>query len=288
MPDTQKFHFISGLPRSGSTLLAALLRQNPRFSAGMTSPVGGLFGGLLNQFSAGSEYGPVITQAQRRRLLKGLFESYYADEKDKDIIFDTNRMWSSKLPALMDLYPQAKVIACVRNVAWIMDSIEKIYRANPFENTKLYNDDIERNTVYSRVETLAQRNRLVGFAWAALKDAYYGQHAKSLLLIEYDLLAEAPEKVMRLVYDFLDEPWYPHDFNNVQYDAPEFDQALGLDGLHRVRSKVAAQPRKTILPPDLFSKYASLSFWNEDTTSEANVIRIKNATSVANQTSEIF
>jgi sulfotransferase len=274
---TSQFHFISGLPRSGSTLLAALLRQNPRFHAGMTSPLGGLCIGLLNQFSAGSEYGPMITLAQRRRLLKGLFESYYADEKDKDIIFDTNRMWSSKLPALMDLYPQAKIIACVRNVAWIMDSIEKIYRANPFENTKLYNDDIERNTVYSRVETLAQRNRLVGFAWAALKDAYYGQHAKSLLLVEYDLLAEAPEKVMRLVYEFLGEPWYEHDFNNVQYDAPEFDQALGLDGLHRVRSKVAAQYRKSILPPDLFSQYSGLSFWNEDTASEANVIRIKSA-----------
>ncbi len=277
---TSKFHFISGLPRSGSTLLAGILRQNPHFQAGMTSPVGVLFAGLLNQFSAGSEYGPVITQTQRQRLLRGLFDSYYADEKDgadgKDnrVIFDTNRMWCSKLPALMDLYPQAKVIACVRNVAWIMDSIEKLYRANPFENTKLYNDDIERNTVYSRVETLAQRNRLVGFPWAALKDAYYGEHAKSLLLVEYDLLAQAPEKVMRLVYDFLGEPWYEHDFNNVQYDAPEFDQALGLDGLHRVRAKVSVQQRQTILPPDLFAQYSSLSFWNEDTASAANVIRI--------------
>ncbi|MGA8585530.1 MAG: sulfotransferase [Roseiarcus sp.] len=33
-----RLHFISGLPRSGSTLLAALLRQNPRISAGMSSP----------------------------------------------------------------------------------------------------------------------------------------------------------------------------------------------------------------------------------------------------------
>ncbi|WP_333154680.1 sulfotransferase [Microcoleus sp. B9-D4] len=33
--------FISGLPRSGSTLLAALLRQNPRFHSAMTSPIGG-------------------------------------------------------------------------------------------------------------------------------------------------------------------------------------------------------------------------------------------------------
>ena len=36
-------HFISGLPRSGSTLLAAILRQNPRFHAAMSSPVGSLF-----------------------------------------------------------------------------------------------------------------------------------------------------------------------------------------------------------------------------------------------------
>jgi len=48
----QTFHFIAGLPRSGSTLLAALLRQNPRFQAGMTSPVGALFAGVVGQFSA--------------------------------------------------------------------------------------------------------------------------------------------------------------------------------------------------------------------------------------------
>ncbi|WP_372877065.1 sulfotransferase, partial [Pseudomonas sp.] len=171
------FHFISGLPRSGSTLLAALLRQNPRFHAGMTSPVGSLFSALLGQFSAGSEFGPVITQEQRKRLLAGLFSNYYAEQAGKDIVFDTNRQWCAKLPALMDLFPQAKVIACVRNVAWVMDSLERLYRANPYENTKLFGDDVERNTVYSRVETLAQRNRLVGFAWAALKDAYYGEHA---------------------------------------------------------------------------------------------------------------
>ncbi|MGI4764644.1 MAG: sulfotransferase, partial [Janthinobacterium lividum] len=32
-------HFISGLPRSGSTLLAALLRQNPTVHAHISSPV---------------------------------------------------------------------------------------------------------------------------------------------------------------------------------------------------------------------------------------------------------
>jgi sulfotransferase len=50
-----RLHFISGLPRAGSTLLAALLRQNPRFTAGMSSPVYALFRSMLIETSARSE-----------------------------------------------------------------------------------------------------------------------------------------------------------------------------------------------------------------------------------------
>jgi sulfotransferase len=271
-----KFHFISGLPRSGSTLLSAILLQNPRFHAGMSSPLGSLFSSVLDQCSAGSEFGSVIDTNMRRRLLRGLFDSYYGDKADTPVIFDTNRQWCARLPAINELFPHAKVIACVRNVAWVMDSIERLYRANPFENTKLFSDANERNTVESRVETLAQRNRLVGYAWSALKEAYYGEQADSLLIVDYDLLSQAPDRVMRLVYDFIGEPWFEHDFDNLAYDAPEFDQALGVSGLHKVKRKVELTPRRTILPPDIFEKYAELSFWNDGRSSAANVIRIKN------------
>lgn len=280
MKDLPNFHFISGLPRSGSTLLSAILLQNPRFHAGMSSPVNALFSGVLGQCSAGSEFAAVIDTDMRRRLLGGLFTSYYADKSDKSLIFDTSRGWCARMPALMDLFPQSKVIACVRNVAWIMDSIERVYRANPFENTKLFTGSDERNTVYSRVDTLAQRNRMVGFAWAALKEAYYGEHADSLLLIDYDLLSQSPEQVVRLVYQFIDAPWFEHDFDNIVYDAPQFDEALGVSGLHKVRPKVTHTARRTILPPDLFEQYSKLSFWNDATGSAAHVIRMKSDAAV--------
>lgn len=270
-----KYHFISGLPRSGSTLLAALLLQNPRFHAGMTSPVGSLFRGMLNQLGAGSEFGTVVSKEQRRRLTRGIFDSYYADQSDKDIIFDTNRMWSAHMPVLMDQFPGSKVIACVRNVAWIMDSLERRYRANPYEITRLFNDDTERNTVYSRVETLAQANRLVGYPWAALKEAFYGEHAEHLLIVDYDLLAQVPQKVMPLIYQFIGEPEFAHDYSNVNYDAPEFDAPLGMHGLHTVRKEVSLQTRETILPPDLFDKFAVLSFWNDLKNTRCNVITAK-------------
>jgi sulfotransferase len=269
-----KYHFISGLPRSGSTLLAALLLQNPRFHAGMTSPVGGLFVNMLHQFGAGSEFGPVVTQEQRRRLVRGLFDAYYADQAGKDVIFDTNRLWCAQMPVLADQFPGSKIIACVRNVAWVMDSIERKYRSNPYEITRLFNDDSERNTVYSRVDTLAQRNRLVGFPWSALKEAFYGEHAASLLLVEYELLAQAPQKVLSLIYQFLGEAPFDHDFDRVHYDAPAFDAQLGMSGLHKVRPQVGLEARNTILPPDLFEKYAELSFWKNSSGSPANIIAV--------------
>jgi sulfotransferase len=86
---------------------------------------------------------------------------------------------------------------------------------------------------------------------------------------------------MRLVYDFIGEPWFEHDFNNLAYDAPEFDQALGLSGLHKVKRKVSLEPRRTILPPDLFEQYAQLSFWQDGSSSAANVIRMKAETAIS-------
>ena len=119
---------------------------------------------------------------------------------------------------------------------------------------------------------------LVGFAWSALKEAYYGEHASSLLLVDYDLLAQAPERVLRLVYDFIGEPWFEgHDFENVHYDASDFDEALGLAGLHKVRPKVELAERRTVLPPDLFKQYAALSFWQDGQGSAAHVIRARQA-----------
>jgi sulfotransferase len=259
------------LPRSGSTLLSGILLQNPRFHAGMSSPVVGLCSSIINQFSAGSEFAPVVGRDKRKALLRGIFDAYYADV-DREIVFDTNRAWCAKLPLLLDLFPQAKVIACVRNVAWIMDSIEKMVRANPYENTRLFGPGAGRGTVYSRLDFLAHPDNLVGFPWAALREAFYGEHAGSLLLVDYDLLAKAPAKVLPLIYDFLGEPHFEHDFDNVEYDAEDFDLQMGVPGLHRVKAQVKFTPRRAVIPADLFDKYNKMSFWNDPAGSTANVI----------------
>lgn len=242
--------------------MGAILRQNPRFSAGMSSPIASLFDGIIAQVSAGSELSTMVNQEQRARILRGLFDSFY-EGSSAEVIFDTNRAWCSHLPALMRLFPDAKVICCVRDVAWVMDSLERQFRANAFENTRLFNTPAERSTVYTRVEALANANRLVGFPWHALREACYSEHADRIVLVEYDLVTSRPRDVFKLIYEFLGEPWFEHDFGNVTYDAPEFDAQLGLDGLHRVHPKVEPRTRQTILPPDLFERYSKLAFWRD-------------------------
>ena len=272
MADTgRRFHFISGLPRSGSTLTAAIFRQNPRMHAGMSSPVASLFEGLIAQVSAGSELATMVDDAQRARLLRGLFDSYYAD-REEPLILDTNRAWTAKLPALMRLFPEAKLICLVRDVAWIMDSMERQVRANAFEHTRLFNTPGERATVYTRVEALAGANRLVGFPWHALREACYSDFAERLVIVDYDLLTARTAEVFGLLYDFLGEDRFDHDFEAVEYDAPAFDAQLGLDGLHRVRPRVEAVRRQTILPPDLFERYSKLAFWRDLQGSRAHRI----------------
>jgi sulfotransferase len=248
--------------------MGAILRQNPRFHAGMSSPIASLFEGVIAQVSAGSELSTMVNTEQRGRILKGLFDSYYSDVK-AEVIFDTNRAWTAQLPALMSLFPDAKVICCVRDVAWVMDSLERQFRANAFENTRLFNSPGERSTVYTRVEALANANRLVGFPWHALREACYSEFADRIVLVDYDLVTARPKDVFKLIYEFLGEKPFEHDFTNVKYDAPEFDAQLGLDGLHRVHPKVEPRNRQTILPPDLFERYAKLAFWRDLQKSKA-------------------
>jgi len=255
------FYFISGLPRSGSTLMGALLKQNPRFHAGMSSPIASLMEGLISQVSAGTELSTMVNDEQRSRLIRGLFDGYYVD-RTEPVIFDTNRAWTAQLPALMRLFPDSKLICTVRNVAWVMDSLERQYRKNIFEHTRLFNTPVERSTVYTRLEALAGPNRLVGYAWHALQEAVWSEFAERLVIVDYDIFSQRPGEVLTLLYKFLGEEEYDHDFDNVDYDAPEFDSQLGVKGLHKVHQKVEARPRKTVLPPELFERYAKLSFWN--------------------------
>ncbi|HEX3919425.1 MAG TPA: sulfotransferase [Caulobacteraceae bacterium] len=253
-------HFISGLPRSGSTLLSAILRQNPRFHAMMTSPVGAIFLGMLEATSRKNEAAVFISPEQKRALLEGVFSSYYRDIGVSKVVFDTNRIWCSKMPALSGLFPEAKVICCVRHVPWIMDSIERLGRRNAYDLSGIFGFE-SGGTVYTRINRLALSDGMVGYALDALREAFYGGWGDRMIVVTYEALTRDPAGTIAMLYDFIGEPAFKHDFDDVEYSADEFDAALGAPGLHTVRRKAEFVERATILPPELFQRFENDAFW---------------------------
>lgn len=274
----QKYHFISGLPRSGSTLLSGILKQNPQINAGMSSPVASLMNGCLEQMGAGGEFFTFFDDEKRKRICSTLFDAFYHDKSEFDLIFDTNRVWTARLHQLVELFDDFKVVCCVRNPAWIMDSFERIYRKNPFDYSRMFNPQT-RQTVYSRCESMMNAAGVTGSAWTALKEAYYGEYSDKLLIIDYDLLAQHPQRTIDLLYQFIGEKNFKHDFDNVDYQDEAFDQVLGVKGLHTVNRKVEFKARRSILPPDLFAKYSEMAFWQDNVGTSASIIAPKKSDS---------
>jgi sulfotransferase len=215
---------------------------------------------LQGAMSRRNEAAVFVDEAQKRELLKGLFDNYYYAIHQEKVVFDTNRAWCSKLPTLVKLFPDSKVICCVRHVPWIIDSIERLIRENAFELSGIFGFE-SLNTVYTRVNRLAASDGLVGFAIDALREAFWGEHANRLILVGYEALVKGPEDTLKQLYDFLGEPWFGHDFDNVEFEANEFDLALGTPNLHTVRRKVQWIDRQTLLPPEVFDRFTNDAFW---------------------------
>ena len=83
-----RIHFISSLPGSGSTLLAARSRQFPRYQSSMSGPRAGMFGALPGEMSARDEFAAFVDDAAARQYaLHGRFDLHHADSP-AEVIFE--------------------------------------------------------------------------------------------------------------------------------------------------------------------------------------------------------
>lgn len=253
-----KVHFIAGLTRSGSTLLAGILKQNPAFVAGPTSPVLRIFQQMEYATSQENDFACAISDEQKLALRRSVFTSMYPD--DGRVVFDKHHFWTGKMSILTTLFPEAVVIASVRSLSWIMDSWERVFQAAPLEMSAFFRFKTD-TTVYMRCTQLGASDGAVGRPFDALREAYYGSFRDRLHLIDYVELVTKPAATIRRLYDRLEEPFFQHDFGNVDLSFDEFDRQMGMPGLHKVGREVRFVPRDTILPPDLFDRYRDDAFW---------------------------
>ena len=254
------YHFISGLPRSGSTLLASLLRQNPQCHAGIISPLGALVPALRRAMGPEQETHIFVSQQQRFRVIEAVFDAFYEKQLDK-VIFDTNRRWCADIALTAMLFPNSKIVACVRSPTHIVDSFERLFQKHPLNVSTIYQCD-PNSTVYERMPIVMGADGVVGYAYNALRQAFYGPHSSRLILLEYTNLTTAPKETMAWLHEHLGLAPFEYDFDNIKQipEVEAFDRSLGAPGLHSLKEKVTYHSVAPVLPPDLASRLPP-AFW---------------------------
>jgi sulfotransferase len=207
----------------------------------------------------------MLTAQQRKGILHGIFEGYFETLTKAPTVYDTNRRWTANAAILEQLYPDAKLIACVRDVPTVVASFERVFKQGQMQPSVIY-DSKSNQTVYDRTACLLRPGGVVKFAYDALKDMYYGPQRRMLYLMPYDYLCENPRAAMMALHVALKEPFFAYDFNKIEQipGAKEFDDKISTPGLHDLRpALVHLHPRQDMLPPDLHALLQKQypSFW---------------------------
>lgn len=263
---SKNYHFISGMPRSGSTLLCCILNQNPRFHASNTSGILDIIFSVRNQWGNTVEFQANKNEEAKRRVLFGILESFYSNI-DKPVIFDKSRGWLPYIEmAEILLGREIKILVPVRDMRDILASFEKLYR-NTIPTHQVDNERenyFDWQTVDGRCKILTNKDQPVGLAYNRIKDALQRGFDNRMMFVHYEHLTVSPKRAMQSVYEFLDEDYYEHDFDNVEQTVTEIDKVYGFgDGLHSIRQQVKPQQSQwlEILGMQVASKYQGTELW---------------------------
>lgn len=273
----KKYNFISGLPRSGSTLLSSILNQNPIFSASISDQLFLYTDSIIELSDAAVGIGTLVDKEKRISIIRGIFDSFYND--GNEVCFNTNRAWTGRTNLLKVLYPNFKMIVMVRDVRGVCNSFELLNLKNPLNVKPLYGN-INTKSVYERTNMLMglspNGGSFVQTPLSLIRQSMFSQETDNICYVEYTALAKQPEETMKKIYNFLGEEYYQHNYDSVECSYDEYDSQAKIKGLHDVRKKVEYKKQPRVIPDDLWYDLKSYNFWNDIDKRDLNWIAIDN------------
>ena len=254
----KKLFFLIAQPRSGNTLLSSILNQNPEIACTGNSItleiMKDLF--LLKQKDVFQNF---PDHNSLDNVLNSVYDNYYKDWPQRIIIDRGPVMTKGNLMLMQKYFKHSyKCIVLLRDVMDVLASYIKWYTENPdaFPNKLGSNDEEKLTRLMSDEGSIAKELK-------AIQNSYNYKHL--CCYIKYDNLVTNPELEIKKIYELIDEPYYPHKFENLQqlningigYD----DTELGKD-MHTIRSTIQKipNPYKDRIPKTIREKYEHIRF----------------------------
>jgi sulfotransferase len=235
---------LSGLPRSGSTLLSSILSQNPDIHAEGNSAVCQLMwdaqcsvlGTANQQLVASNKLDTGI------ELIKNIPNIYYKDVTASTVI-DKCRSWT--LPdnmAMLNKYfeHKPKVLVLERPLVEIVRSFVALRQANNWQG------NLEEGLLDDWSEPIMRSYE--GVKWAK------ANNNGEFLFVQYNDLINNTKSTIDTIYEFCELESFEHDFNNIVNKHPENDEVYGMLGQHDVRPTISKRELNITLSNEIIKK----------------------------------
>lgn len=240
---TKSVLYVTGLPRSGSTLLCQLLDMHPEIhSDGHSSPLQGILQTLRHQISNNdfllSQMDVDFDKGYKRlqNLNRGLMNGWFAGT-DKEWVVDKNRGWLMHIDLVQALDPNFRMLVCIRDPAQIYGSIEARHQQTLLLD---FPDNLASLTRYARADKLFSADGVIGAplkAIEALQDIPKGLQDR-LFYVVFEHLMQEPEKVLKSLYEWLQLPVPAFDPTKLPVKPHESDSYYRFKYPHKTRSQI--------------------------------------------------
>lgn len=241
----KKIFYNASLPRAGSTLLQNILMQNPEI---YSTPTSGIIEFLLaarSIYTSGDAF-----KAQDDKLMEagvkgfcreGLY-GFFNAITDRPYVMDKSRAWSGHYNFAEWIEEKPKVVMMVRDLRGIFCSMEKNFRKNPHKDPQIVNGiELKNMTTTSRIDHYSV-SPPIGVSLEWLYELIHQGSDKHLCFVRFEDLTNNPDKELKRVYEYLELPYYKHDFDNIEQSTIENDIIHGIFGDHKIQPKI--QPVK--------------------------------------------
>lgn len=259
--------FLSGLPRTGSTVLASMLNQHPDIYATTTSPVADLVSTVLDTWPQISRALKNPDPGQFGNIVNSVLRGSHMHIQ-RSVVVDKNRLWPRLAPALASTTGvKPKIICTVRSIPDIMASYILLVERNAGSTTFIDKDILEAGLpVNNRNRCKVLLERYINHPYQSLRIGYNSGSA-DMLFLEYDAIVGDCQEVVNMVCDFIGYTRYTVDRGNLQKMDENDEWHGGLRGLHDIRPVLhkTSPPPAEIIGRDLVEYYSAmkLEFWRK-------------------------
>ncbi len=248
----QRLVCVTGLPRSGSTLICQLLGHHPSiYSPGHSSPLLSALLGLRRELSHDEfllaqldQAGPLVLE-RLSRAYRGFLSGWFA-ETDLPLAVDKHRGWLNQLDLLLHLVPDAKLIVCVRELGQVWGSIEAQHKKSVLLDFPDRSADL---SPFARADRFFGPEGVIGFPLAAIEASQdYPEEVRSrLYFLVFEHFMAEPQAVLASLFAWLELPPHAIALDRLNVVPHESDSYYRLKYPHRRHSHFSA-PAPHIVP----------------------------------------